>query len=451
MQTCEVCGWDTRADTRVCTACRRSQRDPSTPDGRAANAELLSAVLRSSRDRQPADIDAGTTADETTDRQATTDGTTQPPSDADEHADQIVLREITAQPESGLTADGEPTTPPDTSITTSLLEAFAGATPADTSTDDVNRHREAGTTNGDHGSGVTDLDGITQPGTTEPETATERGDLTQPERTADPDGPPEPDAATEPEATTEPDAATEPDELDADSETAADAPVPAPDTDTAVPTGTAVPVAPARAADPSAAEHEPQAWRDRARATFREMGEWTAVAQLGLLLVGALCVFQMVVLLVVLRFLLPSSPLDPTATADILVAHSRAMNVMLPVLATVALAVVALAVWCTRYAADTAQRTTSPLGVPAALWAMIAAAGIVFAVVVASISATAEQAARTTLLAIAASALLGAGAFFAPRDIAVTTNDAPEADDATPDADRAPTVAGVDKADRSAA
>ncbi|MBW3605971.1 MAG: hypothetical protein KY460_13920 [Actinobacteria bacterium] len=192
------------------------------------------------------------------------------------------------------------------------------------------------------------------------------------------------------------------------------------DTETATETSKAVDE-PEATGTGTAVEREPIG--SRVRTIFREIGAWTAVAQIGLLIVSLLCVFQVVVLLVVLWFLVQAEVSETVETADMLLAHRRATTIMLPALVIGALATAALAIWRIRRTTEDAAPAAGLLGVPASLWAMVAAAGVVAAIAATSEASTPAQAQRITLLAVAACALLGATAFLAPRGLAAATDD----------------------------
>jgi hypothetical protein len=148
----------------------------------------------------------------------------------------------------------------------------------------------------------------------------------------------------------------------------------------------------------------------------REAGAWTSVAQVMLVIVGMLCVFQIVVLIVVYQFLgdAGSAAADPT---DVLAAHTKVATVMLPALVGGTFAVTAFAAW---RAFSTPTRGMHLLGLPAALWAVLISTSVLAAVVLLGGSSTIAQARQMTLWAIAACALLGMACIAAPRTFTET-------------------------------
>ncbi|HEX6256103.1 MAG TPA: hypothetical protein VFZ70_09885 [Euzebyales bacterium] len=154
-----------------------------------------------------------------------------------------------------------------------------------------------------------------------------------------------------------------------------------------------------------------------------QAGAWTTVAQVMLVIVGVLCVVQIVVLIVVYRFL-GEAGADPT---DILAAHTKVTAVMLPALMGGTFAATAFAAW---QASSTPTQGLHVLGLPVALWAVLISATLVAAVVLLGGSTTILQARQTTLWATAACALLGTACIAAPRAF---TEMVDEHEPATPD------------------
>lgn len=392
MQTCEVCGWDTRSDTRVCRTCRKARRDAPASRSDTDDAQLLSTVLRMARDKRHPVPGSQPHADG---RHTVTPRSHAPPPRGEpdgERGEQIVLREIEPSDQPATVANGSatPALSPRPSVAASLLKALTGDPAAATPPADTDPRERPG----------------------DPETlevADAPGDTT----TAEPPGDVTPgDADTA-------------DELTAEAPGDTDATPPESDTDTDdrsgdADTADAAVDEPAATGAGAAVEREPIG--SRVRTSFREIGGWTAAAQIGLLIVSLLCVFQVVVLLVVLRFLGEPDVSETVETADLLLAHRRATTIMLPALVIGALAAAALAIWRVRRSTDDAAPAAALLGVPASLWAMVAAAGVVAAIAATSGASTPDQAQRVTLLAVAACALLGATAFIAPRGLAAATD-----------------------------
>ncbi|CAN5910845.1 hypothetical protein BH23ACT10_BH23ACT10_26860 [soil metagenome] len=405
MRTCDVCGWDTRSDTRVCAPCRRASPDASVPDDPARGEQLLTAVLQSTGAR----LRSAGSAVAAPDRTATPSSDSDTAAPGDTGNEQIVLREIESGSPPATTVNGAQSPTPDTSVTTSLLKALTEKTtapgptaPTDPGTspdaDSGPPHEEVDDVGDDvvdltDGAGLAD-DDEDEPGSSESSAPSDDpDDSATPDPTAEPDDdPPTPDDTAEP--------------ADDTAEPADDPPTP----------------------DEPATGRDRETLLDQLRMKLQEMGAWTAVAQLSLLVVGLMSVFQVVVLVVVLRFLRQADTLDTVDTVEVLAAHDRAMNSMLPMLVVGASAAIALAIWCVRRATDRTPPTARLLGIPVSLWAMIAAVGMVVAVVAADTSSMVEQASRMALLAIAACALLGAAAFLAPRGIAVAPTDTDAAD-----------------------
>ena len=132
------------------------------------------------------------------------------------------------------------------------------------------------------------------------------------------------------------------------------------------------------------------------RATLREAGTWTTVAQFTLLFIGMLCVFQVVVLLVVNQFLSQAAS-DQTVAADMLSAHAKVATVMLPALVGGAIAAAALAAWRAytdpRQREDTSGLRRWVLGLPVAVWGVLATAmGLLLVVLFAGSSGTVAEA-----------------------------------------------------------
>lgn len=169
------------------------------------------------------------------------------------------------------------------------------------------------------------------------------------------------------------------------------------------------------------------------RATLREAGAWTTVAQFTLLFIGMLCVFQVVVLLVVNQFLSQAQS-QATVAADMLAAHAKVATVMLPALVGGAFATAGFAAWRAyadpRERDDTAWLRRRLAGLPIAIWTVIVTATLLLVVVASGTSATVAEAQRTTLWAIGACSLLGVACVAAPRGLA--TQEADEVEETAP-------------------
>jgi hypothetical protein len=169
---------------------------------------------------------------------------------------------------------------------------------------------------------------------------------------------------------------------------------------------------------PTAVDATPDAEQDGLRAAFRRAGGWTGAAQLALLVLGMLCVFQIVVLIVVNRFLTQAGSAAVT-TSEALAAHAKVTGTMFPTLAVIALAV---AVFAAARSADDSGRGgihRRVAGLPSTLWAIVAAATAFLTMGLLDAADTTAQARDVSLRAMAVCAVLGLAAFVAPRGFAV--------------------------------
>ena len=478
MQACEVCGWDTRAGTRVCASCRAEQESPDT-----AGDGVLAAVLQQARDMSADTVDAGHPEDQP---RATTSRRPRGTRRDDHGREQVVLREIEPGGDEQRPRRSEPS-----SVAASLLEAFQP--PPDTSTAPLEpptapygpRARvtgdvpptDADEVGDDATFGTEDRPPTVDP--VEPMADTDRLQAVATPTVGDEkhvveDRSPEARGVTgQPPATTEARAdepwppGASPDDTGPITDRFANIPTvpmdpgPSPDLsadttteDGAPADGSAAPPDGADAADvmsaPSAGDSElgpsrlrddgrvaaqgpadgttastPAAGQDTAdtpawRAVLREAGTWTAVSQFTLLFIAMLCVFQVVVLLVVNQFLSQAQTQEVVA-ADMLAAHAKVATVMLPALVGGAFAAAAFAAW--RAHTDPQQRDdTAPLrrwvlGLPVAIWAVIVTATMLLSVVLFGTSATVAEAQRMTLWALGACTLLCIACVAAPRGL----------------------------------
>ena len=411
MQACEVCGWDTRSGARVCSACRLergdAQTEPTTASADPTGSSLLHDLLTVSQERAgggtttavrqlhaaEGDAGAGTTTDEPLVNGTATGVTTaQGPHGAGRHDNAV----------SGTT--------PGT--------ADAGTDVASRPDVDVAPELEEDEASGPEEAVAPQLGAVAARDET-----VERGAVTD-QGSAAPDevvGP-----GLDPVVTTTSDAGP-PRLLDAD----------APSTSSAPAGTTSTGSAPSGSASERPADETPQSRRERWRAAFERAGAWTAVAQMALLMLGMLCVFQIVVLVVVNRFLSQAAAGGASGT-DALAAHGKVTGVMFPALAVTAIAV---AVFAGARSEDDSGRGgvhRRVAGLPPTLWIMIAAATAVLTMGVLDAAATAAQAQEVTLRAIIVCSVLGLTAFAAPRGFAV-----PEPPD---DDGRRPAPAGEDRA-----
>ena len=483
MQACEVCGWDTRAGTRVCASCRAEQESSeSTGDG------VLAGVLQQARAMSADASDAGHPPDDQAG--ATTSRRPRGPRRDDHGREQVVLREI----EPGGDEIEQPHRSEPSSVAASLLEAFqlpqetgsAGAEPS-TAPDSL----RAGTTGDDHSTdagGDVALGPADFPTTVGPATSTadtDRFHAVTPSavgadedeaievRSRDADGATGPPPAGGQAGTAAPTRRwASSDDSGPITDRFANIPTvpmdagPSPGLPTAVPTeasaarqgempdaamtsapltadredrpaeigagGTAAAPDPAEGRAPTGSPAGEQAPADTPawRAALREAGTWTTVAQFTLLFIGMLCVFQVVVLLVVNQFL-SQAQTQPAVAADMLAAHAKVATVMLPALIGGALSAAALAAW--RAHEDPQERDDATLlrrwvlGLPVAIWAVIVAAAVLLLVVLLGTSTTVVEAQRMTLWAIGACTLLGVACVAAPRGLAVVEDTEPDA------------------------
>jgi hypothetical protein len=478
MQACEVCGWDTRAGTRVCASCRAGLES-----GDPAGDSVLAGVLQRAREMSAGD--AGHPPEDAAG--ATTSRRPSGPRSDDDGREQVVLREI----EPGGDEADRPRRSEPSSVAASLIEAFQSPqdipTRVDASTapdgprtgtvddlpptgpDEVEDDATAGSVDrtptadpvepiadtdrldavtrppaGDGdvvGERVPDASGVTgaSPATTGPRA---RADEPSPAWASPEDAGPITDRfANIPTVPMEPgpspDLSRDPPTEAADATSAPPAaageirPTPARDDG---PTTAQAP-ADARTASTTTADGQGTSDTPAWRAALREAGTWTAVAQFTLLFIGMLCVFQVVVLLVVNQFLSQAQTQQAVA-ADMLAAHAKVATVMLPALVGGAFAAAAFAAW--RAHTDPQQHDDDAplrrwvLGLPVAIWAVIVTATVLLVVVLLGTSATVAGAQRMTLWAIGACTLLCVACVAAPRGLAAVedadADEAPRAD-----------------------
>ncbi len=405
MQACEVCGWDTRAGARVCSACRleRGEADGgmtaagADPNGSSLLQDLLTAshersggggtatAVRQLHDGGGSDGDATSDGPHINGAAASTVGAGSevagprddaPPGPTTRTRDDDAPADPPTPSDHGaLAADGDDTPVGPASPTDHGVIADDDV-PAGPATDDAH----AGT------DGTSELDVLPPVAATEAESEPPTG--TAPAR--------EPSVA--PPATGDP----EPPATD-DLPTSEDHP--APDDRPA-------------AEDRSGTDDEaPRSRGERARAAFERAGAWTGVAQLALLVLGMLCVFQIVVLVVVHQFLSQSGR-GAVATADALAAHGKVTGTMFPVLAVVALAVAVFAGSRAGHDSGRGGVHRRVAGLPPTLWVIVAAATAVLTMGLLDATAGAAQARDVTVRAIVVCSVLGLAAFAAPRGFA---------------------------------
>lgn len=464
MQACEVCGWDTRAGTRVCASCRAElESSESVGDG------VLAGVLQQARDMS---ADAGDAGQPPQDRVgATTSRRPRGPRRDDEGREQVVLREIEpgdeverphrSEPSSvaaslleafqprqnAVTARVEPSTAPDGLRVGGPVEDVSSTDAADDALLDPTDH----TPTVDPAPSMADTDRLAavapapidederrlvEPTSRETEQATGAPVATSADAQARADEPTRPSASPDdsgPITDRFANIPTVPMDPGPSPELSTDAPA-APergaDATSAPPTGDnrSKPAqvradgrpGPQGAATSTSSEggQEVPAWR----AALREAGTWTAVAQFTLLFIGMLCVFQVVVLLVVNQFLSQAQS-EAAVAADMLAAHAKVATVMLPALVGGAFAAAALAGWRAyvdpQEPDDNAPLRRWVLGLPVAIWGVIVTASFLLVVVLLGTSATVVEAQRMTMWAIGACTLLGIACVAAPRGLAV--------------------------------
>lgn len=388
MQTCEVCGWDTRSGARVCSACRLERREAAggsiTPGADPTGSSLLHDLLTASHERSAGGGSAtGVRQRRTVDDDADADATT---------GELRVNGAATNRASRDAERDGSVTVEP-------------GET-ADAGTSD----------DGAGGAGGNDATAVHDTPATDDE-ATEQAGV---DATAE--------VAAIGTARTDTDVASTPEHEGAAGQDAVAEPAPdavataGPGTGTERGRGTIA--APTGSTTERSALEGPQSRGERLRTAFERFGAWTAVAQFALLVLGMLCVFQIAVLVVVNQFL--SQAQAGGADADALAAHGKVTGVMFPALAVVA---VAVAVFAGSRSDDDSGRGgvhRRVAGLPTTLWIMVAAATAVLTMGLIDASATAGQAQDVTLRAIVVCSVLGLTAFVAPRGFAApepTTDD----------------------------
>jgi hypothetical protein len=173
---------------------------------------------------------------------------------------------------------------------------------------------------------------------------------------------------------------------------------------------------------PQEADAENKAGAGRLGTAFRELGAWTALAQVALLAVGMLCIIQVFVLIVVSSYLSDARSQGDLAASS-LDAHTKVDGVMLPALLVFAATAFAFAAWrsvSTRRSQVETGFLGRPLGLPMSLWFVLAAALVLVLVIVADVPATVPAAQRITQWAMFACALLGTACFAASRGLDLT-------------------------------
>ena len=165
---------------------------------------------------------------------------------------------------------------------------------------------------------------------------------------------------------------------------------------------------------PAAAEPEAVSGIQR---WFRDLGGWTAIAQVALLAVGMLCIIQVFVLIVVTSYLNDGG--GPSGdTAGSLAAHAKVDGVMLPALLAFATLALVFAAWRAFDSSSDDGFLRRPLGFPIGLWGVLLSVLVLLAVVVMPAAPEDVDAARQiTQLAMAACSLLGVACFVAPRGL----------------------------------
>jgi hypothetical protein len=196
---------------------------------------------------------------------------------------------------------------------------------------------------------------------------------------------------------------------------------------------------------PTTTQHDAkQGTGERLRTAFRELGAWTAVAQVALLAVGMLCIIQVFVLIVVSSYLSDARERGGDVVAGSLAAHAKVDGVMLPALLMFAIVAFAFAAWRSiitpaRDASEGARARL--LGLPLVLWPVPFAAGMLFLVIIPGTPPTVAAAQRITQWAMFACAVLGVACFAAPRGLEAPP--APSTDDGTPRRRRGASGGGV--------
>ena len=326
-------------------------------------------------------------------------------------AERIVLREVDPAQDAADT----PVTPESSTVTTSLLEAFAERSgTAVGSSDDVAETRADSAAGSHTGPTTADTNDTPTEANTAPTTADTNDTPTEPNTaptTADANDTPTEPAPTEPVTSRFANLPTVP----FDGSDAHGAPATGHDDnrwteDTSSPHGTAVTSA---SRDDSHADGQSSSTAE----------PWTTVAQVTLLCMGVLAAIQTVVLIIVTQFLTQSASGAGRDVADVLAAHSKVITVMLPAVVGGAVAAIALAVWQARImskdAPGAARSGRRVLGVPATLVGAAVATLAVLIVVLLGSSASVADAQRTTFGAIATCVALAVTFLLAPRSLAV--------------------------------
>lgn len=156
----------------------------------------------------------------------------------------------------------------------------------------------------------------------------------------------------------------------------------------------------------------------RVRTLFRQMGGWTAVAQIALLAVGMLCVIQIFVLVLVLSYLSDAADAGGDSAAS-MAAYGKVDSVMLPALFAFAVGALVLAAWRALAEDRSSATRRQPLGLSLGLWGVVVGVMALLGVIVASdATMTVPDARRITQLALGACGVLALACFTAPRSLA---------------------------------
>lgn len=480
MQSCVVCGWDTRSGSRVCAACRTAvPADASTPVGAPlSEAEAqLAAALRSAHGHAPADADVshvdhvdgergapdGANAGELAASDAMTTGEfpavhgrvappEHRPTDAAEH-----LSELFNTP-SPWDEPGQRDTADDLAALFDQPHLWRGASapdapPTSAPITDDEQHlapRPHDTQQPAAPDDATAFEALTDALVDAPHDAQPR-DVQEPRDTsahpveqwpwvskygdggfwappavhdtgrartahADTPAPGHNGAASDPHATTDAAPASPPGD-DPRLEALRDAVSDAP----AGPTADAFPDdgrdAANGAAAPATAARPAETRGGRVRTLFTYLGGWTAVAQIALLAVGMLCVIQIFVLVVVLSYL--NDGADPGGDAiGSMAAYGKVDSVMLPALFAFAVGALVLAAWRGWAERSGGGARHQVLGLPIGLWGALVGVIALLGVIVAAQSTTSvADAQRITQMALVACGVLGVSCFAAPRGL----------------------------------
>lgn len=461
MQSCVMCGGDTRSGSRVCAACRTAQGvDAATPIGAPlSEAEAqLAAALRSAHGHAPADADVAHTDHVTSEQHAPDDGTTgefpaildhvggpeHRPTDAAEHLSELFntpspwdepgqrdtsqdLAALFDRPELWRSGSAPRTAPapspvadnehdvarepqhgshiapqPPASDDATALEALAD--PLDISKPHDAQPRDTSAYPVEQWPWVTRYGdrGFWAPPATGDERCAhvEQADTAASDHDTAAYSPQEYPYTDDPRADPVGDTGNDPaGGLTADEILAADG-------------GDAV------GAEPVVAAHQVDAPDQRTPTMFTRLGGWTAVAQIALLAVGMLCVIQIFVLVVVLSYL--NEGADPGGDAvGSMAAYGKIDSVMLPALFAFAVGALVLATWRGFSGRNVDGTHSQPLRLPIGLWGALAGVVALLGVILASQSTTSvADAQRITQLAIIACGVLGVSCFAAPRGLA---------------------------------